>query len=85
MNLRTFFNKYYREFNNSINAGDRSRCLEIIEEMSLEDTGYHWKGMVLKFLMHFSEEIPGQIHNAMMLSENDERLKEYVAIISNRA
>lgn len=77
MNLREFFHKYYKHFCSAQNESDRAACLEIIERMALEDTGWYWKGLVIKFVDQFGE-VPEHIHNMMMLSESDERLREYV-------
>lgn len=76
MGLKAFFHKYYKHFIHAMNKDERSTCLDIIERMGLEETGYHWKGLVIKFCEHFGE-VPQHIHNMMMLSESDARLLEY--------
>jgi hypothetical protein len=78
MNLKTFFHKYYKHFVHALNAMDRDVCLDIIERAGLEDTGFHWKSMVLKFRKEFGE-VPEHVHNMMMLSESDQKLQEYTS------
>ena len=76
MGLKAFFHKYYKHFIRAMNKDDSSSCLDIIKRMGMEETGYHWKGLVIKFDEHFGET-PQHIHNMMLLSESDARLREY--------
>lgn len=85
MNLKSFFIRWAKPFNEAINTGDREKALAFIEAMAVSDgTGIRWKNMVLKFMDHFGE-LPSQINSMMMLSESDESLKEYIRRIKEVA